>query len=203
MVIIDLGSFSRMVAAVIGVTLCSVSCHPVEQGYWTKQDISQAITNEQYPGDSRQCDRVATQNDHIPSEHGKTKLYTNCMQARGYQWIVERPHSYPAKSAGDPSNHVQDCPTGRIIIDAFGYDKCVPAGQKNRGTTTETIAHVTQEAHPAQKPESHLPKPTEETNERWAKEDSVCRQHSRDSLSSPYGVYAQCMQEKGWPSGAP
>jgi hypothetical protein len=203
MIIVHLVSMFRVVAGVIGVMLCSVACQPLEEGYWTKPDVSQSMTNEQYPNDSEHCDQVASQNSNVLPAHTKGTLYTKCMHGRGYQWIVERPHSRPAISVGDSSIQVLACPTGRVIIDAFGYNKCVPAGKKDRATTPETIAQVGRKASPAQRTDDHPPKPDEQANEPWVREDRICRQHAQDSLSSPYSVYAQCMQEQGWSAGSP
>ena len=117
-------AISRVTTVVTAALLC-VSCGPAEQGYWTKQDISQALTNEQYPADSQHCERFAAQNDGRYSDKAREKRYTKCMSARGYQWVVEEPVSFPEKSSGQ-SSRAHSCPAG--------YTNCVPAGTKDGRT---------------------------------------------------------------------
>jgi hypothetical protein len=51
---------SRATIVSSALLLC-VSCGPPEQGYWTKQGIPQALTDEQYAADSQHCERFAAQ----------------------------------------------------------------------------------------------------------------------------------------------
>lgn len=188
----------------VGLVCCTVSCQSVEQGYWTKPNVSQAVANEQYPDDSRQCEWLRSQSGSGLSEKSKSRLYAKCMESRGYQWIEEAAHSHAAKSATHSATQTQPCPTGRRIIDAYGYDRCVPAGGKGSGKTiqpSETVAQVTEETSTTLPSTGRPTDPPEERLEEWIQEDGECREHARSTLSSPYGVYVQCMQDKGWPSG--
>ena len=48
--------------------------------------------------------------------------------------------------------------------------------------------------------------PLEDTHppdNRWRADDQACRRQAQTTLSSPYGVYAGCMREKGWPAVKP
>ena len=192
------------IGAVVGLFCCTASCQSAEQGYWTKLNVSQAVANEQYADDSRQCDWLRSQSGSGLSEESRSKLYAKCMQSRGYQWIEEAARSHPAKSATHSAPQNQPCPTGRRIIDAYGYDRCVPAGGKGSGKPiqpSEPVAQVKDESSTAL---SSAGRPTdlpEQRLEEWIQEDGECRQQARNTLSSPYGIYVQCMQDKGWPSG--
>ena len=183
-------AMSRVTTVVTAALLC-VSCGPAEQGYWTKQDISQALTNEQYPADSQHCERFAAQNDGRYSDKAREKRYTKCMSARGYQWVVEEPVSFPEKSSGQ-SSRAHSCPAG--------YTNCVPAGTKDGGLNPEVNQSITQEESSYQKAESLPPNPSHQSNEKRLVEDRECRHQADATLSSPYGVYVTCMQEKGWSS---
>jgi hypothetical protein len=183
-------AMSRVTTVVTAALLC-VSCGPAEQGYWTKQDSSQALTNEQYPADSQHCERFAAQNDGRYSDKAREKRYTKCMYARGYQWVVEEPVSFPEKSSGQ-SSRAHSCPAG--------YTNCVPAGTKDGRLNPEVNPSITQEESSYQKAESLPPNPSHQSNEKRLVEDRECRHQADATLSSPYGVYVTCMQEKGWSS---
>jgi len=185
------GAAMSRVTTVVTAALLSVSCGPTEQGYWAKQDISQALTNEQYPADSQHCERFAAQNDGRYSDKAREKRYTKCMYARGYQWVVEEPVSFPEKSSGQ-SSRAHSCPAG--------YTNCVPVGTKDGGLNPEVNQSITQEESSYQKAESLPPNPSPQSNEKRLVEDSECRRQADVTLSSPYGVYVTCMQEKGWSS---
>ena len=190
------------VTVIIVMLLLSVSCGPADQGYWTKYDVSQALTNEHFPTDSHYCERVAVHNGGRDSEKMREQLYTKCMHARGYQWMVEESRSFPAKSGGQATS-AEACPTGRRIVDAFGYPKCVPVGTKSGRPNPEVRQSVTSEESSSGKNgvlPSNGPRQSEEW---WRGEDRECRHQADVSLSSPYGVYAHCMQEKGLPSVNP
>jgi len=195
--LLSAASICRVTTMVTAALLC-VSCGPAEQGYWTKQDISQALTNEQYPVDSPHCERFAAQNDGRYSDKAREKRYTKCMSARGYQWVVEEPVSFPEKSSGQLSR-AHSCPAGSI--------NCVPAGTKDGGLNAEVNQSITQGESSSQKAESLPPNPSHQWNEQRLVEDRECRHQADATLSSPYGVYVTCMQEKGWSSppavGAP
>jgi hypothetical protein len=156
--------------------------------------MSQALTNEQYPSDSQHCDAMAANDAPGRSEQYKAILYAKCMQAQGYQWVIERSQLIPSRAAENASAQIPLCPTGRLIVDSFGYHKCVPTGGKERGISIEGIPPGPLEAASA----PHPLLPNAPPNERWSQDHQVCRQYAKDSLSSPYSVYMQCMQDKGW-----
>ena len=202
----------NMVVAILplGVALLSLSCQSAEQGYWTKYGVSHALANQQYPADSQYCDRLAEQTAD-GSEKTKSSLYTKCMQGRGYEWVVEEPRSHPAKAAGNPPTNLQPCATGRAIIDSFGFTKCVPFGKKGGGISPEisgTLPHKETQAEPKRDSSAAGGEgtPLEDTHppdNRWRADDQACRHQAQTTLSSPYGIYAGCMQEKGWANGKP
>jgi len=194
-------SLWTLILAMVGV-LGTVACQTDEQGYWTKQDMSQALTNEQYPSDSRHCDAIAANDTTGRSEQYKATLYAKCMQAQGYQWVIEHSQSNPSRAAENASAQIPPCPTGRLIIDSFGYHKCVPAGGKDRGISIESVSKLPLEAVSTPALENQPFLPNAPPNERWSQDHQVCRQYAKDSLSSPYSVYTHCMQDKGWSPGS-
>ena len=183
-------AMSRVTTVVTAALLC-VSCGPAEQGYWTKHGVSQALTNEQFPADSQHCERFAAQNDGRYSDKAREKRYTKCMSAREYQWVVEEPVSLPDQSRGQ-STHAQSCPAG--------YTNCIPGGTKGGGLNPEVNQSITREDSSHQNPALLPPNPSHQSNEQRLVEDRECRQQADATLSSPYGVYVTCMQEKGWSS---
>jgi hypothetical protein len=185
------GIATSRVMTVISVVLLCVSCGPPEQGYWTKRDTSQALTNEQYAADSQHCERFAVQNDGRESDKARKKRYTKCMSAQGYQWVVKESVSPPEQSR-DQSGRAQSCPAG--------YTNCVPAGTKGGGLNPEVNQSITREDSSHQNPENLPSTPSHQSNEQRLVEDRECRHQVDATLSSPYAVYAACMQEKGWPS---
>ena len=186
----------------IAIALCAalggVSCQSLPEGYWTKQDSSQALTNQQYPADSQQCEELVARDGSGKSEAYKAGLFTRCMQANGYQWIAEQPRSHPVKTALEPSPHPLVCSTGRLITDVFGYPRCVPAGTKDGGVPPETILQVPHQVPPDDLTDHPVLQPTPQPVAGRAMDDGACRQYAKESLSSTYGVYTQCMQDKGW-----
>ena len=63
----------------------------------------------------------------------QARLYTQCMQSKGYQWIVETRVSLPVKNASILSASIAQCSNGRLITHASGYQKCVFMGAKDGG----------------------------------------------------------------------
>ncbi|WP_447601163.1 hypothetical protein [Nitrospira sp. Nam80] len=192
-----------------GLALLGLSCQSTEQGYWTKHGVSQALTNQQYPADSQYCERLAERTAG-GSEKTRSNLYTKCMQGRGYEWIVEESRSQPAKPTANSTTSVEPCPTGRTIIDSFGFTKCVPFGKKSGGVSPEisgTLTHKETQAEPKRDSSAAVEGTAVEVmpppENRWRADDRACRQHAQTTLSSSYGVYAACMQEKGWANGKP
>ncbi|MCC2642849.1 MAG: hypothetical protein K0S45_3262 [Nitrospira sp.] len=191
----------RTVAFIGGVIFGTVSCQAQPEGYWTSADKSQALTNQEYPADAQRCQSLVASDDPGQSPPYKARLFTQCMQAKGYQWIVEPGGRHPLNADAQRSPLSLDhCPNGRLTIDAFGYQKCVPSGTKEggifEGTTRPTPPKVPSgpraNATILQQPRSPL--------DGRAKDDERCRQYAKESMSSTYGVYAQCMRDRGWPS---
>jgi hypothetical protein len=168
------------VTAILAALFLDVSCGRAEQGYWTKHDLSQALTNEQFPTDSQYCERVAVQNGGRDSEKARAQSYTKCMYARGYQWMVEEARSFTAKS-GNQATGDYSCPTGRGMVDAFGYIKCVPIGTKSGRPNPEVRQSVTSEESFGAKKVMVPSDAPRESDERWRGEerDAVIGQMSR------------------------
>jgi hypothetical protein len=121
------------------------------------------------------------------------------MYARGYEWIVERPRSEPLTAAARAKSGSLECQTGRMIIDSFGSQKCVPAGGKDRGPvmySQKTDAVEDDQSRGPSRDPGKGSTPTESHDDDWKRRDAECRRHVEESLSSPYGVYVQCMQER-------
>jgi hypothetical protein len=87
-----------------------------------------------------------------------------------------------------------------MIIDSFGSQKCVPPGGKDRGPLMQARkaeAADSASPSPARNPvEAAPPRPQTDEGD-WKQRDTACRRQVDKSLSSPYGIYAQCMEEKG------
>jgi hypothetical protein len=193
--------------AAIAIMASHASCQSSQQGYWTKENVAQTLTNEQYPSDSQDCDAMSAHDAKARSERYKAILYTKCMQAHGYQWVVERPRPHPLATAGIKPAAISDCPSGRLIVDSFGYHKCVPVGTKDKGIPIEIVPRAPIEAAGLPPPDNHFPSPVQPpqgspTNDRWRQDHDKCLQYAKESLSSPYGVYTRCMQDRGWSSGS-
>lgn len=198
-----------LLAGLLSLGVSGASCHQMEQGYWTKQDVSQALTNEQYPADSQRCDRMALQDEGSRSETARAALYTKCMYARGYMWVVEEPMAQPGKTSGMAADHVESCPTGRRIVDAYGFPKCVPIGRRDRALSPEVKGEMRRETELVSTDGVAIgPSPAassvEDDETPWVAKDRLCRRLAQDTLSSPYGVYTQCMQlEESTPAAGP
>ena len=173
-------------ATVISSLLLCVSCGPAERGYWTKQGMSQAHTDEQYATDSPHCERFAAQNDGRESERARNKRYAKCMSARDYQWVVrEKPVSLPEQSG--QSTHPPSCPAG---------SNCNHGGTKDGGLKSDVNQSITRGDSAHQNTTNVSPDPSQHSNEQRRVNDWECRQQADATLSSPYAVYANCMQEK-------
>src|ERR671921_93442 len=107
------------IAILFAVIGSIVSCQSHPDGYWTKPDRSQALTNEEYSVDSGECQALVESTSAKEAPAYQANLFTNCMQARGYKWIVETQASHPVKEAALQS--APQCSNGRLIADAFGY----------------------------------------------------------------------------------
>jgi hypothetical protein len=126
-------AYHMMMSAVI---LCA-ACQGVEQGYWTKQGVSQAQFTADYRRDFQECVREGMQqgliNDGAPesdtirarhSSSGRTgsKAYDDCMNARGYRWVKMEPLVGP--NAHGSAAYLTPCPEDRIMTDPYGYPHC-------------------------------------------------------------------------------
>lgn len=196
---IQLRSLSSLAAAIIfGAIGGTVSCQSHPDGYWTRPDRSQALTNQEYPDDSQECQAMVASNGIGKDRQYQARLFTQCMQAKGYQWLVEPRVSHSLKNASLRSSpSVVECSNGRLITDAFGYQKCVPIGMKDGG--------ILQEARSAIPPKFPLHDQTNpstlqmtQPDDGRATHDALCRQYAKESLSGTYSVYSQCMMDKGW-----
>lgn len=179
------------------VTLCvgMTSCRAHSDGYWTKPERSQALTNEVYSADSAECQMMVESNSLEETPTYKAKLFAHCMQAKGYTWIVETQKSYPVKEAAiQPALH---CSNGRRIVDAFGFQKCVPDGTKDGGMLQEARRAIPAPVLSHDQADSSTA-PSTQPADGQAKDDSLCRQYAKQSLSGTYAVYSQCMRDKGW-----
>ncbi len=187
-------ALASIAAAVFG----TVSCQTQPEGYWTNPNRSQALTNQEYPVDSQRCQAlVASDNSSKPQPY-KARLFTQCMQAKGYQWILEPRgrHLLNADAQRSPLS-LDHCSTGRLIIDAFGYQKCVPSGPKEGGASEATPSPAPSPVRSGDRVEAPV-RPTYQSSDGRSKDDESCRQYAKESLSSTYGVYSQCMKERGW-----
>ena len=64
-----------------GLAILSVSCQLRGQGYWTKPGVSQALTNQQYPEDSKRCERIAEQDEgRTPNRYAGHATPSACMR---------------------------------------------------------------------------------------------------------------------------
>ena len=152
------------------------------------------------------------------SEFGSIQ-YRDCMTSRGYEWIKLQPLVPPSphhETANQPP-----CPTERVVLDPYGYPHCaIPSPQdgarsQNSASTASTVTNgiavttepLTQNDAPREqsptmprsvengRPHSELP-----PAHRREFDNSLCIQHSQQSLSNPYDTYLRCMEEKGWPA---
>ena len=173
----------------------NISCQSHPDGYWTKPDRSQALTNEEYSVDSGECQALVESTSAEEAPATQANLFTHCMQARGYKWIVETQASHPVKKAAQQA--ALQCSNGRLITDAFGYQKCVPHGTKDGGILQEARRAIPPHVH-SQDHVSPSTVPLTQPANGQAKDDFLCRQYAKESLSSTYAVYSQCMRDKGW-----
>lgn len=215
-------------------------CQRVEQGYWTKQGVSQEQFNIDYRRDFRECAREGLrqgapadetpENDTIRmrhlSRHGTgSNKFTECMNARGYEWTTMRPLAGP-DSHSTSSPEAESCPKERLVVDPFGYPHCASEKQKqgDAGSITAPLVSpsgvppdVTPDVPLERPPEAPTSKPAlvpdnqtapsqqaapaaeSSQGRRRAFDESLCIQLSQASLSNPFDTFLRCMEEKGWP----
>lgn len=188
------------VAFIAGAIFGTVSCQARPEGYWTSADRSQALTNQEYPADAQRCQALVA-SDHLgKSQPYKARLFTQCMQARGYQWVLESRGRHPLNAnAQRPPLSLEHCSRGRLTIDAFGYQKCVPSGTKEGEIFEETPRPVPLKVPSGGRADAPVSQPTYQPSDGRSKDDELCRQYAKESMSSTYGVYSQCMTDRGWP----
>jgi hypothetical protein len=176
-----------------------VSCQAGPEGYWTSPNKSQALTNQQYPDDSRRCQALVSSDNSEKTQPYKARIFTQCMQATGYQWVVE-PSGRPSLNVDARRSPLSlgDCSKGRLTIDPFGYQVCVPTGTKDGGIFEDTTRPIPPKVPSVDRAKAPVSPPIDQRNDGRAKDDEFCRQYSKESLSSTYGVYSQCMKDKGW-----
>jgi hypothetical protein len=158
-----------------------------------------------------------------------SNVYGQCMVSRGYEWVKLQPLVPP--SPHQESANQGPCPTERVVTDPFGYPHCasidlnrsagadyVPneihvAAPQSLATSAPTDMVLPRESLPS----GNVPPKPPSTSTQFeagqnsglppgegrAFDNSLCIQQSRNSLSSPYGTYLHCMEEKGWPAMPP
>jgi hypothetical protein len=119
------------------LVIFTTACQHVEQGYWTKQGMSQVQFNAEYRRDFRDCARLgmeqgpindgAPESDIIRARHVAavkvgTDAFNECMYARGYEWITMQPLVGP--NAHGSTVYKIGCPEDRVIVDPYGYPHC-------------------------------------------------------------------------------
>jgi hypothetical protein len=235
----NLNTLSPYGASLILSVAVLAGCQRVEQGYWTKQGLSQAQFNTDYRRDFRECAREGMRQGaiadgtpesdtirmrHLPSRETGSNSFTECMNARGYEWVTMQPLAGP-DSHSALSRDAESCPKERLIVDPFGYPHC--ASEKHsqgearsinvpRVLPPEIPPDVTRDIPLERSPEvpqsttAPVPEdkmappqsaaPTLEPPQirRRAFDESLCIQLSQASLSSPYDTFLRCMEEKGW-----
>ena len=186
-------------ALIAAAGFATVSCQARPDGYWTNPNRSQALSNQEYPADSQRCQGLVASDTVGKSEPYKARLFAQCMQAKGYQWVVE-PRGRPPLNAEAQRSPLplEECSKGRLSIDAFGYHKCVPRGAKEGGAFAEETPQAVPPHSPSGGRAEAPTRPLYQASDGRGKDDESCRQYAKESLSSTYGVYSQCMRERGW-----
>jgi hypothetical protein len=186
-----------------GAIFSTMACHGRPQGYWTRPDRSQAVTNQEFPADEQGCQALVARDSVEPSQTHKAKFFAQCMQAKGYQWVAEPRSPHPLHADAQRSLlSPEQCAKGRLTVDAFGYQKCVPRGTKDGGIFEVTApppprpSAITVPSGPSADAPT-MEQPSHPVDGR-AKDDEACRQYAKESMSGTYGVYTQCMKDKGW-----
>ena len=113
------------------------------------------------------------------------------------------------RSSAEQSELISSCAVGHLLVDAFGYPTCVTSDDENTGIASQAVPEPieTSSPVPSQATEDSSPialgKKSVEENDEWHRGDFACRRRVHDSLASPYGIYEQCMQDKGLSSASP
>src|SRR5687768_5910877 len=72
-----------------GALFSTIACDGSPQGYWTRPDRSQAVTNQGFPADEQGCQALVARDSVEHSQTYKAKFFAKCMEAKGYQWVAE------------------------------------------------------------------------------------------------------------------
>ena len=186
------------------------------------QGVEQVLMNQTPRGDTI----VAR----LPSASGlSSNLYGRCMMSRGYEWVKLQPlvppppHQETANEGPCPAERVVTDPFGfphcaSMNPDQHAATDHVPhesqaAAPESPATSLSTDKDPAAESFPS----GDVPRQPRSTTQlegghdyrtnsgpppadRRAFDNSLCIQQSQNSLSSPYGTYLHCMEEKGWPA---
>jgi hypothetical protein len=187
-----------------------------------RQGVEQVAMNRTFEGDTIVV-KPST------SDAGSTH-YSRCMVSRGYEWVklqplvppsphrktdnkapcpservVLDPFGYPHCAVGMPGSRnssVTDRHEGQLP-DSVPTASPIPTGivLPKEGPPQGNVP-VDQSRPTVPSPADDNAKPHIESPpaERRDHDNSLCIQHSRQSLSSPYDTYLRCMEEKGWPT---
>ncbi len=161
------------VALVLATLICA-SCQPVEQGFWAKPGVVGPEATIESDADSRQCARLGAEqattervsgdgtvvaHDPAPSMTGPN-AYSQCMRSRGYEWVRLKPLVGPAPHHATTTQ--APCPTGRIVVDPFGYPHCAGAAQGQSTFIPDGLPESVSPTHvPAATAQPGSPAPTE------------------------------------------
>ena len=185
-----------------------------------RQGVEQVAMNKTFEGDTIVVKPSA-------SAAGSTH-YSQCMASRGYEWIklqplvpplphrettnlapcpservVLDPFGYPHCAIGIPSpqdgsvNVQHETP----LPDPVPAPPAVPIGTvlPKEGIAQDEALRKQVPAQPPLRDDNAGPHTESPPAERREFDNSLCIQHSRQSLSNPYDTYLRCMEEKGWP----
>lgn len=142
-------------------------CQQVEQGYWTKQGMSQSRFNAEYHRDFRECAQHGLQqgliNDgapetdtirarHVSAAKTGSTAFNECMHSRGYEWVTMHPLVGP--NAHGSTGRQGRCPEDRVIVDPYGYPHCATADQAHPARSIDVPREVNL---PTRLPEQNIP----------------------------------------------
>ena len=187
-----------------------------------RQGIEQVAMNRTFEGDTI----VAKPST---SAIGSTQ-YSQCMMSRGYEWVKLQPlvppspHGETARNAPCPSERIVLDPFGYphcamgVPSPREGTSNVRQDTQMHDSTSVASPTPIGTNPPAEGPPQGHVPNgqsppippslagdkgpPDKEPPPSGRREfdNSICIQHSRQSLSSPYDTYLRCMEEKGWPA---
>ena len=185
-----------------------------------RQGVEQVAMNKTFEGDTIVVKPSA------PA--GASTHYNQCMVSRGYEWIKLQPlvpplpHRETTNLAPCPSEHVVLDPFGyphcaigtpspqdgtvnvqhdTPLPDPVPAPSAVPIGVvlPKEGNAQDDVPRKQVPVPPSPGGDNAGPHIESPPAERRDSDNSLCIQHSRQSLSNPYDTYLRCMEEKGWP----